>query len=263
MVFITGIYINEFFMSKHDSKVNEFQWKLSSLFHDIGYANSMIYELMYHQKQTMNEIINNLTGSNLNENIFDYCSFLLSLNQDKNSFDIIYDRLLSWDLDVETIDKHIRSEKEIDHGVMSSLMLLFTLDQIYQRYNPKRKKGDFFANVQIQGDKFRLNCSQDIFENDITDVCAAIFVHNLPEKCFLNKKIKMNIKNSKLAYLLKLTDELQDWSRISYDSNSYNSSTQYDIDVNDHKLLITTTEKIISKINKTLEPQELIVLVSM
>ena len=257
LTFITGAYINEFFMCKHDSYVDSFQWNLASLFHDIGYASSISNELAYQQMQNMYGVINKLIESNLNKEIVDYYDIYSQLNRGKNAFTIIYDRLRKWKLDVEAIDKYVKGGKKIDHGVMSSLILLYTLDQVYQKYNPERKNGDCNVFVKIEQDTIFLNCSQDVFDEDITNVCAAIFIHNLDEKCFENKKIEM--KNAKLAYLLKLSDELQDWNRTVFENHASNPSELFDITIRNSKLLIRTTEDFCTKINKFLDSQDLIV----
>lgn len=257
LTFITGIYINEFFMIQHSSHVDSFRWKLTSLFHDIGYASSISNELAYQQTKTMYEVINKLTNRHLSKEIVDYYDVYSHLNQDKNAFNIIYDRLKAWDLDVEVIDNYVKNEEKLDHGIMSSLILLYTIDQVYQAHNPERKYGNFYVEVRIAEENFYLNCSQDIFDGDIIDACAAIFVHNLPEKCFESKKI--NLTKAKLAYLLKLSDELQDWNRTVFQNNYSNPSEQYDLNVIDNRLLVRIMEDFSTKINKYLAPQDLIV----
>lgn len=133
------------------------------------------------------------------------------------------------------------------------MWLIYTLDHIYQKHNPERKNGEFNVFVKIDQKSFFLNCSQDVFDNDITDICAAIFVHNLDKKCFSGKKIDINVKEAKLAFLLKLSDELQDWNRTVFKNNLSNSSELYDINVIDKMLRVKTTGDFGAKISNFLD----------
>ena len=75
-------------------------------------------------------------------------------------------------------------------------------------------------------------------------MCSAIFLHNLKEN---NSKFK----KFKLAYLLKLSDELQDWERPNGDGK-YNNYKDYNIDVDENKIKIIIKNKRLNKIKSSL-----------
>jgi len=99
------------------------------------------------------------------------------------------------------------------HGIISSLSVLYMIDLLYQQ-----EKWD-----------------QRDFENDVVPACAAIFVHNLPTRCFESAKLDQN--RAALPYLLRLSDCLQDWERPSAENHEGLSDSGFDIDAQDGRLI--------------------------
>lgn len=255
LVYNLGACLNEIFIKQYNPKISDFQWKITSLFHDIGYSYLISNDLTFQADKTKNRIIYNITGHNDKVVAMDYYMKYAKLQSGENAFDFLFKRLESWKLDVRKIKKNIKDCKKLDHGIMSSLVLYTTLDKIYQEFNPNRDE-ICYKNITIKGENYNLNFSQRIFEGDITDICAAIFIHNLDEGCFENNKI--NIYETPLAYLLKLSDELQDWNRPKFDKTPINASDDYNFEVINSKLVISCKINYHEKLNKYLIPGDLI-----
>jgi len=233
--FILGIYINEkFLINSSINNINDFQWKLAGLFHDIGYPIQIASDLMkiYHAKP-----INDLKIElGLSKDDIYYKTIPVGLEKlfnNKNSLDLFQECFVKWDLQIsahDEFDKMIKSNN-IDHGIISSLSLVYIIDLLYQKFNPKR----IFDNVNSLKDN--TNWNQEYFERDVIQAGAAIFLHNLSKKCF--KKSKINRNKAPLAFLLKLSDCLQEWERPSRDNiNGYPSSC-FDIKIENKKLILT------------------------
>jgi hypothetical protein len=113
-------------------------------------------------------------------------------------------------------------------GMISALALLYVIDLLYQKYNPKRERKDIFAPQN--NDWFRkINFNQRYFDREAISACTAIYIHNLPVRCF--EKTKISYDKAPLAFLLKLSDCLQEWERPSYNNPEGFSATLFDIKV--------------------------------
>lgn len=205
--FILGIYLNE---NLADISVNAFQWKLAGLFHDVGYPVQIAKETLLHPfAGKVNEIRKEL---GFRESVFfkvEPVGFE-KLNNGVNAIDLIQDRLDDWHLKIvarEEFDQMIESGS-VCHGIISTLAVLHVIDLLYQKFNPRREYRDIFV-----GRSRNVNVNQRFFEGDVVSACSAIFIHNLPAKCFANSKIDRG--NAPVAFLLKLSDCLQEWDRPS------------------------------------------------
>ena len=122
--------------------------------------------------------------------------------------------------------------------MVSALSVLYVIDLLYQKNNPRRK------NLPNSG------WSQDYFENDVVPACTAIFIHNLPIQYFRESKI--SLEKSPIAFLLRLSDCLQDWELPSYNNKNGFPANLYDINVVNKKLIFSAPkerkEKIINEI---------------
>ena len=109
---------------------------------------------------------------------------------------------------------------------------------LYQKHNPLRGY-DY---------KKHNGWSQSYFENDVVSACSAIFIHNLPDHCFNNKKI--DPAKAPVAYLLKLSDCLQDWERPSKDNRTGFLANSYDLKIEKDRIIFTAPKERVAKIRK-------------
>lgn len=238
--FILGIYISEKFLKPSDIKIEPFQWKLASLFHDIGYPIQVASNyLLKPFGDNINKIMESLGVENKNLHFKIAVDGFENLTNDKNSFDLIDKRIDEWDIDIhskEVYNRMLESGK-IDHGIISSLTLLNVIDLIYQKYNPERKYSDVIKND--------VNFNQKFFEHDVVSACSAIFIHNLNSEDF---PTKIDRSKAPIAFLLRLSDCLQEWERPSSQNPTGFSSKQFDIEINNGNLnlyaSISNTKKV-------------------
>lgn len=111
--------------------------------------------------------------------------------------------------------------------MISSLTILYIIDLMYQKYNPKRQYRDIYLD--------RVNWNQTYFESDVIPACSAIYIHNLPKRCFSIKKIDRS--KASIAFLLKLSDCLQEWERPCKGNKTGFPSCKFDIRI-DNNILI-------------------------
>jgi hypothetical protein len=113
--------------------------------------------------------------------------------------------------------------------MISGLSILYVTDMMYQKYNPSRLRNDIFQRHS------NINWNQRYFEEAIIPACSAIFLHNLEKRCFQSAKIIM--KQAPVAYLLKLSDVLQEWERPSFEKKKGISPDRFRIDILDDRLI--------------------------
>lgn len=231
--FFLGIYINKKLLS---SRVNKFQWKLAGFFHDIGYPVEVAGSLLKSLSDQTNEIIGSFNVSYEPIRFKIVPENLESLTNDSNGLHLIQKCLDSWKLEINARSEYNRmvdSDRMVDsgricHGIISSLAILKVIDVMYQKYNPKRKHSEIIKNS--------FDWNQNNFEESIIPACSAIFIHNLPEKCFRRAKIDYN--RAPVAFLLKLSDCLQEWERPSLKNSAGTPPTSFDIKVENGKLIL-------------------------
>ena len=216
--FLLGIYINSKYLG---NKVDMFQWKLTALFHDIAYPlyiSQMIIEKYF---ETVEGIKNNLGIASSNPTMNIVPNNFEKLTNNKTAFDYIQNRIDKWGLKVDVEKKYseMSSSNIICHGMISALTVLYLIDLMYQKNNSERKYNDS-------------NWSQEYFETDVVSACSAIFLHNLRDDAFEN----IDKTKASLAYLLKLSDELQNWDRMQEGDSPEN----YDVDICNDKLYFKT-----------------------
>ena len=231
--FILGIYLNESWMSE---KASRFQWKLSGLLHDVAYPAEIAHDILDSMPKTLNGIAADLGFSARRVRGVTQIEGLENLHHGFNSLDLIQDRINEWGLRFGVRDEYERMLREGRpcHGMYSSLSLLWVLDMMYEKNNPDRLHED------IPAEQPYLSWNQRYFEQDIVSACTAIFLHNLPVHCF--RAAKIDRKRAPLAFLLKLTDSLQEWERPSKQNPDGWMATNFDI--NDNSDILTMMAKI-------------------
>lgn len=230
--YLLGIYINENLISKIlGHKVDPFQWKLAGLFHDIGYPAQITKDILKSYSDRVNDIRAEI-GVDSQEIFFKLVPIgLEKLQNNVNSFDLFQKIIDKWGLEInakDVYDTYINSGK-ICHGMISALSVLYIIDLSYQKNNPDREILQYS------------DWSQEYFDNNVVPACTAIFIHHLPSQYFETSKI--SLEKSPIAYLLRLSDCLQDWERPSYNYKCGFPANLYDIEVENKKLIFSLPNK--------------------
>lgn len=232
--FILGIYLNEQFIKPISSiNIDAFQWKLAGLFHDVGYPAQIAKDILVPFTGKINEITREINVSS-KDIIFKVVPVgLENLTDDVNSFDLIQKRLKNeWKLEIDVIGEYNQmiDSGNICHGMISSLAVLHIIDLLYKKYNPEREYSDIYGRNSND-----INWNQECFDRDVISACSAIYIHNLPKRCFADAKIDR--LKAPVAFLLKLSDCLQEWERPSKINPTGFSATQFDINLNNDQLI--------------------------
>lgn len=232
--FLLGIYINEKFIPTFNcSQAKPFQWKLAGLLHDVAYPVQIAKDVIKSYSDEINELKKSLCIP-APDIFFQVVSVNIDkLRNRKNSFDLIQDQLDRWELQINAKEEYKKmiESGNVCHGMIGALGILYVIDLLYQKKNPHRKYEPIFR------DDPRIDWDQKYFDEDIVPACSAIFVHNLDENCF--KKSKINLFKAPLAFLLKLSDVLQEWERPSLKNRNGYDASSFDISIVDGKLILS------------------------
>lgn len=237
--FVLGIYLNEKILRPLSATpVDDFQWKLAGLFHDVGYPMEMAMEALVKPfVDTINISKRRIARDNIDAPDISYKftpPAFDRLQNNVNSFDLIQERLNTWDLQIDARKSYneMIDSGRVCHGMISSLAVLYLVDLLYQRFNKKREYKDCFMRRRPHaGD---INFNQEYFERDVVSACTAIFIHNLPSKWFASAQI--NRTKSPVAFLLKLSDSLQIWERPSKKNPTGFPAARFDIKIKNDQL---------------------------
>lgn len=230
--FAVGVCVNERLLRPAGHSVNRFQWKLAGLFHDVGYPAEVAKDILRPFTDRINRIKRELGVATHDVSIRLTPVGLDELRNETNSLPLIQAQIDEWGLAICARSEY-DSMKEADnicHGMISALSILYVVDLMYQKYNPSRKCRDIYEPPGI-------NWNQSYFENAIVPACAAIFLHNLPSRCFGSSPIDR--RRAPLPFLLKLCDCLQDWDRPSAEHPNGIPDHMYDLDCDHGGLTLT------------------------
>lgn len=263
LTYLLGIYLNEHFLkTNNDNSVNRFQWELASLLHDVGYPVQMAKDVfLARYTNGINEIRNDLGATTPNISMKIIPEGLDQLTNGVNSLDLIQNRINEWELALDARNEYenMISTGTICHGVISSLSVLHVIDLIYQKYNPNRE----YRHIYVPGTDETISVNQRFFENDIVNACTAIYLHNLPRDSFRDSRIDR--KKAPLAYLLKVSDCLQEWERPSKVNQAGYLPADFEISIKDGILLYSANipqgrlNTIRDELSSTLVATELII----
>ena len=233
--FILGIYINENFLEPiFHIRVNDFQWKIAGMFHDVGYPLEIANNVMQPFTSKINYIKRKI-GVDRPDIISKIDPGELEILQnDVSSFDLIQKRLEDWGLQIDAKKEYERNmaSGKIDHGIISSLSVLYVIDILYEKHNQER----LFEDKFVPGTNIDFN--QKYFEGDVVSACTAIYIHNLPVQSFSSSKIDRS--KSPVIFLLKLSDCLQQWERPSKTNPTGYSATLFDIDIDNQEIIFAS-----------------------
>ncbi|QLA15225.1 hypothetical protein [Desulfolutivibrio sulfoxidireducens] len=246
--FFLGIYINEEFLSKHNAKVDPFEWKLASLFHDISYPLEIDKNKLDYFKKITEHLSDNhdICICSLDEIKISYlrdhnkCSLKLI---DNTLQKILYNNTDDTNQKTKAINKYncALMNGNYCHGIFSSLTVLYIAAALYNRFNPTKKEDNI--------EPYNAGWNYKFFKNEILNSCTAIFLHNFK---FITPK--MTMEKSECAYLLKLCDALQNWNRPHNKRNATcTSPKEYYVGINSRdKLCFTAPKKYAQKIRDEL-----------
>lgn len=255
--FALGITINEHLFRPSGQEVNSFQWKLAGLFHDVGYPTQVAKNILVPFSNQINSIKRSL-GVSRPDIFFQIVPQGLDiLANEQNSLDMIQYWLNRWRLQIDARREYreMIDSGGICHGMISSLSVLYVIDLMYQRHNPDRVYQNLYEPPG-------LNWNQQFFEDHVVPACAAIFVHNLPSRCFNNAKIDR--RYAALPFLLRLSDCLQDWERPSAADPRGVSDEAFNIEFRPETIVFTVADsdrkrKIAEEISNTLVAPDIMV----
>lgn len=219
--FLLGVYINSKYLG---NKVDMFQWELTALFHDIAYPLEIAQEIIERYFKEVEDIKNKLHIESFTPTMNIVPKNFEKLTNNKTAFDYIQTKIDEWGLKVDVEKKYseMSSSNIICHGMISALSVLYLIDLMYQKHNPERR-----YNSSDWG--------QEYFETDVVSACSTIFLHNLSDDAFE----KINKIKAPLPYLLKLSDELQNWDRMQEGDSPEN----YDIQVQQNQLIFKVSNQ--------------------
>jgi len=257
LTYLLGIYINEnFFISNQFREIDPFQWKITGLFHDIGYPLQIANRLIQPYLKQINYLKRQIDPDS--DQIAASISIigLEKLTNEQNGLDLIQNQLDKWNLEINAKNEYDNMIESgiICHGIISSLTLLNYIDLFYQECNPERVRR-FTPDPKSGAD-----CNQEYFEKDIVAACSAIFLHNLPKDSFSETKICLS---APLPFLLKLSDILQEWERPSLENERGYPSEDFDIAIEGKKLIVTANipedrkQKMKEEIDSSLDCSEI------
>jgi hypothetical protein len=108
LCYVLVAYINENFLKPKGIIINEFQWKIACLFHDVGYPVQAAKDIGKQYSKTVNSISNDI-GVPTDEVYFKTIPINLEkLQNKKNSFDLIQKVLDSWGLEINAKKKSMK-----------------------------------------------------------------------------------------------------------------------------------------------------------
>lgn len=230
--FLLGIYLNEKFIKPSIvTCVDHFQWKLAGLFHDVGYPIQIAKDIIKPTISKINEIKRNLNVSVPDVQPKIYIDGIENLANRLNSFELIQKCLNRWKLKIHARKEYdlMIESGEICHGIMSSLIVLYVIALMYHKYNPARE----YKDIYLQNSN--INWNQTYFDRDVVSACSAIYIHNLSNRCFAEAKI--NRSKAPVAFLLKLSDCLQEWERPSLTNQTGFPASLFDIKIDKGQLI--------------------------
>jgi hypothetical protein len=227
--YFLGIYIYEHMLKKNGFSANGLQWKLAGLLHDVGYPAEIAKDILKPYTDQINEVKRALGDTRPNVVFRFIPDGIHLLSHNRNSLQMFQNWIDRWGLRINVQQEYeeMINSGNVRHGIISSLSVLYVIDLLYQKYNPARKYENLLNFLGV-------NSNQTYFDNEAVPACAAIFVHNLPARCF--QEARIDRKLAPLPFLLCLSDSLQDWDRPS-GKNQGIPDTMFEIEFVKEKLI--------------------------
>ncbi len=194
------------------------RWLLAACFHDIGYPAENLYQL---GKALSSNFFSKVPGYKvptieLQED--KHLESVLSPMLDRLAFLLLYDEWLPLNYDISEKER-ARSLAPVvgifragladrDHGVMGAIFFLLTMV------------------ADLQELPVKVSDQDDLLE-DVYAAALAIAVHNLRIRTY--PSIAVSFRRHPIAFLLMLTDELQEWDRTPFNTDLWDNLTGLDV----------------------------------
>lgn len=202
-----------------------FQWKLTALLHDIGYSLEIVDRISNEFFRLYEEDILQKKydfRSSQTRLLTEYLNlYTIEGRQSRNTLDLINNRLRRWRIPLDANDVFARmladqkfddKLRRTDHGIVSSILVMKAIDEKYRIKNP--------CQISDLNDPWSFSNMTE----QITNVCSAIFIHNLEAN-----SLTWDFAENPLATLLRISDTLQCWGRPSAEEPKGDSPENYDI----------------------------------
>lgn len=222
--YIVGLYflceLKRIQQAISDTHNDPIVWKLASLLHDIGYPVQILFQQTQVFFDKVKQFRNNHlpTSQNQENNICEVDNVIINqiksierLYRGENAFDLIRARLNKYEIDIDLKSYFYTKMKEgfIDHGILSSIVLLNLIDALYGEQNPQSL--DVLWKVRSN---YNIDWGRRCFDNQIVDTAVAISMHNILLEPIMEHH-RIFLEKTPIIYLLALADNVQVWRRQS------------------------------------------------
>lgn len=185
-------------------KIDALTWKLAALLHDVGYPPQLF---LTSAKQYVDKATQ--TGDKRdtlcqNKYLFSLVGPQKLVFHDRDTFSAINGKLLSWNIRLNLLKAHRNFLRigEINHGILSSLIVTKVIDNLYYEKNHDRSETEL--------DRYNVDWGWGCFKTQILDAVAAISIHDILGKY---QRARLSANEQGVAYLLVLCDTIQQWDR--------------------------------------------------
>lgn len=195
-------------------------WKLAAFLHDIGYPIELFSSSTREYLDKVHSLRTDIIQKNRHKIKAPTYSLYIrdfeNLISGNNAFELINSRLSDWGISVDLKQVYEGKMKKgmVDHGILSSLMVLNIIDALYVRYNPD--------GLEAPVVRENLDWSMSYFKHDILDAVSAIAAHNLTLDDLKSPVIS---EKTPTLYFLSLCDSLQVWNRFSPELQVYSPNS--------------------------------------
>lgn len=199
-VYFLGLLIMKEIRQVH--RIDPLSWKIAALLHDVGYPLQLFQGSIKNYVELFQEHKLKIAGFNkrvechVSMDGFENLEFC-----DLEAFEIIENQLRNQgiSLDIKSIWDEQLEQGVLNHGILSALITINMIDALYEKNNPEHAKQKIIDEID-----WGLDC----FETQVLPAVSAISVHDI-----LDRIESISLESSPVAYLLVLSDVLQQWNR--------------------------------------------------
>lgn len=211
-VYLLGIMLIAELPPTRDERWFAFRWKLASLLHDIGNPPRLFIDSLADYLGAMEKAGRTRPPSIRHSlKFYGLVNLTQRLGKSDNSFILIQSRLHDWGLQLDIKRKFycMLRKGRIEHGIFGALTVLKVIDMLYTNHNPDHIDDD---EELKEHDPRKAGWGRKHFDEEIVDAVAAISIHNLSREL---RDGTIEYESAPLAFLLMLSDTIQEWDRYS------------------------------------------------
>lgn len=177
-------------------------WKIASLLHDIGYPLQLFSSSI---KEYLVLFRNHKLKMSGFQAPLEYSVSLKGLEvlkfSDSDAFTVIENRLGDWGIhqNLRSIWEEQQKQGKLNHGILSALITINLIDSLYEKNNEEHEEHRIIDGV---------DWGKYCFETQVLPAVAAISLHDI-----LDDVESISLEDSRIAYFLVLSDNLQQWNR--------------------------------------------------